>query len=313
MDHAAFLIHKSKSTVMKKQIILPIQSQEKLFSLFIEKLVEKFNPLHIYCFGKIVETSNEEGSFTTTTSKENYQYFLLMVTESATIIEHEVQDFTNKVYQSGAITVLAHSKNAISGAIKANSRFFITIHNTAKIVYSKDDQLQPTSSVEFIPTFTVLKAQKKYDYHMELAQGFLKSAKECFDHQVFHLSVFMLHQSVEQCCHSLIRVVLGYRSNIHNLNRQLRLCNCFSYEPSQLFLSTAEDRRLFDIMIESYSAARYKDDFKVEKADAEKLLNHVSNFLALTEKICKHKIQMLSAIAEQYKQLKPEMEVCDVS
>lgn len=293
---------------MKKQIIPSIQSQEELFSLYIKKVVEKFQPLHIYCFGKIVETTHREGSFKKTTSKENYQYFLLMVTENSTLIEREVQDFSNQLYQAGTITILVHGKNAVAGAIKANSRFFITVHNTAKLLYSKDNRLQSMPSVEFIPTFTGLKAQKKYDYHIELAQGFLESAKECLHHQVFHLGVFMLHQCVEQCCHALIRVTLSYRSNIHNLYRQLRLCNTFSFAPSELFLSSEEDKRLFAIMMESYSAARYKDNFKVEQADAEQLLSRVSSFLPLSKGICEPKLKQLARIAEQYKQIKKESE-----
>ena len=293
---------------MKTSIIQPAQSQKKLFSEFIERLVEKFKPLQIYCFGKIIETNYREGSFIINDKTENYQYFLLMVTENPTIIEREVQDFSNKVYKAGKITIVVHGKNEIAGAIKANSRFFITVHNTARLIYSKDDCLKSPFSVEFIPTFTALKAQKKYDYHMELAQGFFESAKECHHHQVFQLSVYMLHQSVEQCCYALIRVYLSYRSNIHNLYRQLHLCNIFSFAPSKLFLSTQEDKRLFAILMESYSAARYKDNFRVEQSDAQQLLVLVSSFLGLTKALCAPELKKLTRIAEQYKQIKKESE-----
>ncbi|WP_394341724.1 hypothetical protein [Pedobacter alluvionis] len=86
---------------------------------------------------------------------------------------------------------------------------------------------------------------------------------------------------------------------MHNLNRQLRLCDSFSPAPSKLFLSgSEEDKRLFDIMGKSYSAARYKDDFKVEQADAEQIFTRVSTFLKLTEIMCVDKIKSLAKVAE---------------
>jgi HEPN domain-containing protein len=161
-----------------------------------------------------------------------------------------------------------------------------------------------------IPTQGAVKAQKHYNHRFPLATGFLKSAKECLTNQHYNLSAFMAHQVVEQCCIALIRVHLAYRSDIHNLYRQLRLCESFSPAPSSLFLSGREDdKRLFDIMVKSYSAARYKDDFKVEQADAEQIFIRVSTFLKLTEIMCGDKINSLAAVAESYTQLKKEREV----
>ncbi|RZK34918.1 MAG: HEPN domain-containing protein, partial [Pedobacter sp.] len=162
----------------------------------------------------------------------------------------------------------------------------------------------------FIPTQGAVKAQKHYNHRFPLATGFLKSAKECLTNQHYNLSAFMAHQVVEQCCIALIRVHLAYRSDIHNLYRQLRLCDSFSPAPSSLLLSgTEDDKRLFDIMVKSYSAARYKDDFEVEQAEAKQIFTRASTFLKLTEIMCSDKINSLAIVAESYTQLKKESEV----
>lgn len=83
---------------------------------------------------------------------------------------------------------------------------------------------------------------------MPLADGFLMCASECLENEQYGICAFMLHQAVEQACICLVRVHIAYRSKFHNLYRLLRLCQCFSERPFQLFLSTPEDERLFDVL-----------------------------------------------------------------
>jgi HEPN domain-containing protein len=132
---------------------------------------------------------------------------------------------------------------------------------------------------------------------MPLADGFLMCAAECLAKKQFSISTFMLHQAVEQACICLIRVHIAYRSDFHNLSRLLRLCTCFSEKPFQLFLSTPEDERLFDVMAKSYSASRYQDDFAVSRQDAESLYQRVASFLLLAKAMCDEKIERLAEVA----------------
>ncbi|RZJ83315.1 MAG: HEPN domain-containing protein [Chryseobacterium sp.] len=295
---------------METQFSQSGQFQKETFLAFIKELVQKFKPEQIYSIGKNIDLKVNNGCFIENHSTESYHYFLLMVTESVTRIEHEVQDFANNHYPFGKITILAHGQETIAEAIKANNRFFITIYNEGKILYSRDGMVRPFQTSSLIPTQGAVKAQKHYNHRFPLATGFLKSTKECLTNQHYNLSAFMAHQVVEQCCIALIRVHLAYRSDIHNLYRQLRLCESFSSAPSSLFLSGRDDdKRLLDIMVKSYSAARYKDDFKVEQADAEQIFTRVSTFLKLTEIMCGDKIKSLAAVAESYTQLKKESEV----
>ncbi|TCC96790.1 HEPN domain-containing protein [Pedobacter psychroterrae] len=283
------------------------QTQKEHFSAFLRELVQKFNPETVYCFGKMVEQKTGDGCFMQSIREEKYTYFLLMVTESITRIEHEVQDFANQNYPHGTITLLVHGRETVVQAIKANNRFFIMVCNSGQIIYSRNGMLEPSETLSFIPTQGAVKAQKHFDHRMPLATGFLASANECLKNGQYGVCAFMAHQVTEQCCILLIRIYLAYRSDMHNLYRQLRLCNSFSTAPHWLFLSGGEDeKRLFDIMVRSYSAARYKDDFRVSQKDAEQLFINVSNFIKLTEILCVKKIESLAEDAEAYKQNKLE-------
>ncbi|MBC7417835.1 MAG: HEPN domain-containing protein [Pedobacter sp.] len=295
---------------MELQLQQAGQSQKEHFSGFLKELVQKFCPEQIYCFGRTVELKTADSCFTGKVRDEKFCYFLLMVTESITRIEHEVQDFANQHYPFGTIAILVHGRETIEQAITANNRFFITVYNSGQIIYSRDGMVQSPETVSFIPTQAAVKAQKHFDNRMQLATGFLASANECLKNGQHAICAFMAHQVTEQCCILLIRVHLAYRSDMHNLYRQLRLCNSFSTAPSWLFLSGGEeDKRLFEIMVKSYSAARYKDDFRVNQADAEQIFIRISNFIKLTEILCLKKIESLGMEAELYKQHKQESEV----
>lgn len=231
------------------------------FTAFTEALVVKYKPLLLYCFGKNSYKANGVAHKPTS----QYQYFLLMITETNTRIEHQVQDYANSHYPCGSIVLLAHSLQTLSNGLKTNNRFFINVCQQGQLLYHRNDLLQLPQVTAYNTAQATLKAQKHYQYRLPLAMGFLNGAKECQARALYQIAVFMLHQVVEQCCIILIMVHLGYRSDMHNLKRLLHLCNCFSVEPTNLFLATEADQQLFGLMVSSYSASRYKDDFIIQQ------------------------------------------------
>lgn len=267
------------------------QSRKEPFITLINHLVQKFNPIQIHCFGENLSVIHNTGCFRQQYSTENYHYFLLMVTEADTRIEHQVQDFANNHFHNGKITILVHGRETICKALKANSKFFLTIFNHGQLIYAKDDLPQSVAFQTYIPIHAALEAQRHFDQRFLMATGFLASAKDCLLKENYSLCAFMAHQVIEQCCIALIRVHLAYRADIHNLYRLLSLCEVFSSAPSKLFLSGRNgDKRLLDIIVKSYLAARYKDDFQVSKTDAEQIFLTVSVFVKLTERMCVEEI-----------------------
>ncbi len=294
---------------MKVQFLPSEQSPAEHFKAFIQSLVEKFKPQKIIKFGRQTLSNEIEGCFANKQVKHSH-YCLLMVTEHVTRIDYEVQDYANSHYHDGQITIICHGQDAIKEAIKANSRFFITVSNSGQLLYSNNGYTQFDAETQFIPTGALEKAEKHFFHRIPLADGFLQGARECLQKHHFNICAFMLHQVVEQCCIVLIRIHIAYRSEFHNLHRLLSLCRCFSEEPYKMLLSGSQtDRRLFDILVKSYSQARYADTFFVEQADAEQLYNKVSAFHQLVKCMCKEKMEELSDIAFQYKQQNAESEV----
>lgn len=274
------------------------------FREFIHRLAQKFEPLQIFSFSQNSYTYNFQGCFNDKQGYFRCDYCLLVVTETATRIDYEMQDFANSYYRHGTITVISHGRQSVMDAVQQNSRFFISVLTAGKLLYSKDGLLGGNPTPLFIPARGAIKAIRHYKHRIPLADGFLMCASECLEKEQFGICAFMLHQTVEQTCICLVRVHIAYRSEFHNLYRLLRLCTCFSEKPFQLFLSTPEDERLFDVMAKSYSGSRYKDDFTVSRQDAERLYQRVASFLLLAKEMCNEKIELLAKSASDYAVLK---------
>lgn len=298
---------------MEMHTLTPADDHSVYFKSFIKSLVVKFNPIRIYCFASSTLLESTQSCFLTDKSVQKHDYHLLVVTDSITRIEHQVQEHATVHYKQGKITILCHGKSKIEEATNANSRFFVTVCTNAKLIYSNECFADFDFLDQFDPSESAIKAQKYYDHGLSLATGFLASVKECLANQQYNLSVFMAHQVTEQCTIALIRVYLAYRSDIHNIYRQLDLCNSFSTAPSALFLTgKPEDEKLFKIMLKSYNAVRYKDDFTVKQADAEQLFVRVSTFVTLTQIMCTDKIKDLARRVEAYTKTTTESEVSHV-
>ncbi|MGY3054150.1 HEPN domain-containing protein [Pedobacter sp. UYEF25] len=292
--------------IMERSNMSTIPGEPEQLIDLIELLIEKFKPMKIYCFGKIAESVSTTGCFHPDHSQNTCHYFLLMVMESPTRNEHEAQDFCNTKFTSGKITILSHGMETIDNCVAKNNRFFISVLNQAQQLYSANGIVNLSPKFPFDPSQTLEKAKKHYSHRITLAIGFLEGAEACFKNKHFAVSLFMIHQVIEQCTIALVRVNLAYRSDIHHLGRQLDLCSCFSPLPSEVFRNTKEDIRLFNILLKSYSHARYHDSFNVEQDDADKLLSRAYAFLELTKVLCEAKIAEFEAVEYRL----TESEVC---
>jgi len=257
-------------------------NKNKDFSYFLEKLVDKFQPLYVFCFAKHVESSEKISCFALASHSYSCDYHLLMVSEKSTRIEHTVQDFANAHYDEGKITILVHGKESIDKAIGSNNRFFITVYKTAELLYSWNSVPPLVHDADFDIIAAGTRTKKFFEHRISLAQGFIDCAMECMAKGQHNLCVFNLHQVVEQCCIALIGLHMDYRCDIHNLRRLIMLCRCFSDEPYQLFFrGDLDDERLFGVLVGSYIKVRYTEDFCIDAEDLKKLSGYCVSMLKI--------------------------------
>ncbi|QNK63931.1 hypothetical protein H7F33_05400 [Pedobacter sp. PAMC26386] len=132
--------------------LTPADEHSIYFKTFVKSLIQKFQPQQLFCFAKKIVSEETSGCFIDHGYDHNYHRCLLIVTESNTRIDREVQEFANFHYKQGKITILCHGKESIAEAIRANNKFFITIYNTGHLLYSSDGMTQSDLMVRYIPT-----------------------------------------------------------------------------------------------------------------------------------------------------------------
>ena len=137
---------------METHILSATEQQAIYFKTFVQRLVEKFQPLQVFCFAKTNLVSETTGCFKDQQHSFHCNYCLLLVTETNTRIDHEVQDYVNFHYQHGEVTILCHGRESILEAIKANNRFFMTVYTTGQLLYSYDGMSHFDFTGKFIPT-----------------------------------------------------------------------------------------------------------------------------------------------------------------
>ena len=266
----------------------------------ITSLVAKYKTDYIFCFSCLNDAKTTTGCFADAIKVSDTHYFLLMITTEITRIEHEVQDYVNTNFDRGTITIVVHGMETVTNAIAQGSRFFTTVCHDGMQLYSANGLRLNLEYPNLNPATTFTKAQKHFYHRFGMAWGFQESASTSHDNGMYNNCVFELHQSVEQACIAVIRVYMAYRSDMHNLARLLNLCKCFSDGQVDLFpRRTEEDKRLFQILVKSYSDARYKDDYKVTDSDAEDLCLRVCEFCELIKRLCNEKLAAYRKEAEE--------------
>jgi HEPN domain-containing protein len=262
----------------------------------IKLLADHFHPDKIVCFGCIHANITSENCFAPKLKDTFSHYFLLVTIRETSRREHEMQHFADTHFKDTGVTILCHSTAGVKEAIGKQSRFFNTVWQTGTIMYSSTGILQLEKGVHVDPLTTLAKAEAHFNNRFALSKGFLESAEARFIDGNFNLCVFLLHQVVEQACIAMIRTFMGYHADIHHLGRLLTLCLCFSETPNNIFpRHIEEENHLFQVLLRSYSEARYRDEFKVIQEDARLLLFRSRKFLNIAENLCLEKIKEFKA------------------
>lgn len=276
--------------MLKNPIPFTVRQFKELEDILL-KLTDHYKPENIICFGSQHCDNIKASCFAEHRTIANYHYFLLMITTGKTRIEHEVQDFVNKFTTNGTVTIVVHGIETVSDAINNGSRFFSSVVREGVPLYSATGFNLCLSCPDIPPRVTLLKAERHFLHRFSMASGFLEAAKNCLGSGYLSNCAFLLHQSIEQACIAMIRVHMAYRSDIHSLHRLINLCSCFSAEPAAIFPGgSTEDSRLFGLLRDSYSGARYLDNYSISAEDAEKLWKRSAEFLQTTERLCTQRI-----------------------
>ncbi|GAA4907538.1 HEPN domain-containing protein [Mucilaginibacter defluvii] len=212
--------------------------------------------------------------------------FLLVLTSDDE--QRQAQHLNGNLEQSceaiAKVTVLVHYASAFTSAVAKSNPFFCQ-SLSCPIIYLSGGLLLPVPPVSKASP----DALKQADYwHRWYQQGkqFYDTADWCIRQKSANAALFLLHQSAECLLVAIIRVVIGYEINNHNLSRLLAITEMFTMDFTGVFnLEDAKDEELFQVLKNAYIDVRYRDNYAANNAKAAAVKTKVHQLIELTKRI----------------------------
>jgi len=134
-------------------------------------------------------------------------------------------------------------------------------------------------------------AEEYFEDKFHYGTGFLKNACFSYEQELYKMAAFLLHQSCENFYRAILLTYTLYADKEHSLEELSQQAKSNVLEIAQVFpRDTQEEKRLFQLLQESYIQARYNRSFVVTREDIDALLPRVQQLANLTERHCRQRL-----------------------
>jgi len=105
------------------------------------------------------------------------------------------------------------------------------------------------------------------------------------------IAIFILHQAAERFFAAILLVFTDYKPQTHDLNVLYKEA-CYHDSRFKIVFpqATAEEKRLFTILVKAYIDSRYKMGYSITAEDLQYLITRVFILKTLTEELCLERI-----------------------
>jgi HEPN domain-containing protein len=219
-------------------------------------------------------------------------YLLILIADDEKTPEHQI---SNKIEDNcqylAHVHAIVHKANSAKEALINGRRFWSTVMEKANILYQTEELTLPAHQ-EITKGILLARAQFNWERWGKQGSEFLSGAELYRTNNNFRLAAFLLHQSVESVLKAIIQAVIGYRVQMHNLSRLLRLSLLFTDELKEVFeLNTTEGAQLYQLLQNAYSHSRYSSSFDPDGDSVRILSKQVTKFNQVAERIYKQYIE----------------------
>jgi uncharacterized protein len=261
----------------------------------INVIAQETNPLQIVCYGIRTNHHFVWNAFVRSPEEVNtIEVDALLISDTAE--KHDHREIREKVVRlnkpSLKFNVIVYSLDYVKEHIVKRGFFFDAALRKGMLLFGND-------ALVIIPDHpkgrNLGKVRRSWAKRFELAQNFLESGSIALSKGWTNQAIFMLHQSVEQCCIALINLYMDYRVHTHNLSTLLGMCEGLSIQIASAFprITKSEIER-FNILEKAYSETRYHDDYFVPRETVRSLMVDTKEFLLLANALFETKSEELT-------------------
>ncbi|WP_257658565.1 HEPN domain-containing protein [Parapedobacter lycopersici] len=275
------------------------EAQQKALKQFIETITTRVATAYLFCFALQQRQSAHTHCFAPPTRSLWFQADLLLIyrdeeTRRANEIQDQANSHSNAQYQY--ITVAMPYGEAMP-LLEAGDPFINQVFSKGTLLYSHGVALPKRWGYVCHKTW-LQSMRREWRRWFNTGCQFMDCAAYCLMDSNFGLAVFMVHQTIEQACKAVIKVLLHIGSNTHNLAWMLKLCSSVIPEIGTLFPRNSPDEKaLFNLLKGSYIDCRYAAVFEVREEQAWVLYHRAGTLLRAIGDRCNQQIKAMERYA----------------
>ncbi|UEG54013.1 hypothetical protein LLH06_03370 [Mucilaginibacter daejeonensis] len=206
---------------------------------------------------------------------EPFAYFLVILVSAEEKMPEG--DMSNKIEDHlrflAHTHMILHKTSAVIEALHEGNRFWKNVLLRGHFAYQAPD-LSFGNIVPMDMQAIAAHALTQWDRWGEHGLEFLKGAEFFIGRKSSRQAAFTLHRAAEVILRSIIQTVTGYRIQMHNLPRLVRMTLLFTNAIKAVFrLDTSEGIQAFEHLKNFHAQAHYKDNFRPEEGLLKTLLS----------------------------------------
>lgn len=270
-------------------------AQQAVLRRLAKELTGRLAAEFIFCFALQRYEAQTAHCFTPKISRRWFRADILLVyndSEQRCLADiHHLANSVEIAEHQYAAVVMTHAE--AMQQLADGDAFVSTVFQYGALLHSHTNTLPPRSV--FVCHETLLQQTREgWRRWFNNSCQFMDCAGYCLMEDKFNMAVFMIHQTVEQACKAMLKVMLYMRPNTHNLAWMLKLCATLAPEISSVFpRDNPEDKSLFNLLKKSYMDSRYAAAFSVNEAEAWTLYYRASTLLRIAGDLCNKRIAEL--------------------
>ncbi len=190
--------------------------------------------------------------------------------------------------------IILHKATSAIAALNKGSRFWNDALSKGEVIYRSADL--PAFKAHSV-TNQVRHERAQFHWNLWGKQGeeLLQGAVFFQESANHRQAAFLLHKATETMLKGIIQAILGYRIQMHNISRLLRLTLLFTDSLKAVFeLNTETGVQEFTFLKSSYAQAHYSDSFAPDQSIIAVLLGKVRQLYEQAQTVYDGRLQLLN-------------------
>lgn len=267
--------------------------QQKVLHKLADTISKRVDTAFVFCFAFQQYEVHRAHCFDIRTDKQWLHADILLVYQDdeqrgANQIQYLVNSVDLEECQY-AVVIMRYAE--VMERLDAKEPFVCNVFRHGALLYSHTDNLPKYN--KGVVCYETLLQQTKEGWCRWFTNScqFMDCATYCLMEHKYKMAVFMVHQTVEQACKAMLKVMLHMRPNTHNLTWMLKLCSTLAPEIASVFpRDSPQEQSLFNKLKSSYMDSRYAATFTISEEDTWVLYYRAAAILRIAGNLCNKRI-----------------------